>query len=239
MQSFHHSLLHPLLILFRARTNTNKHAVISYHPPLFASFKRLTQSSARQRVALAAAAAGVAVYSPHTAVDAMRAGVNEYLLARLDVPTTDVAVVKTEGQNDAGDDVGAGRRARLATPTSLATLVENVKRTTGLAHVRLARAHVDGKRVDAAAAMVSAVAVCAGAGGSVVGDVDDVELLVTGEMSHHELLAIVESGRSVLLLEHSNSERGHLEDMAAQLRYALEPVKIILSQTDADPVEIV
>jgi putative NIF3 family GTP cyclohydrolase 1 type 2 len=43
--------------------------IISYHPPLFKSFKRLTMSDEKQSIALKCAAAGVSVYSPHTALD--------------------------------------------------------------------------------------------------------------------------------------------------------------------------
>ena len=55
------------------------------------------------------------------------------------------------------------------------------------------------------------VAVCAGSGGAVFRDLpDDVDLLFTGELSHHEALAAAERGRCVVTLFHSNTERGFL-----------------------------
>lgn len=36
------------------------------------------------------------------------------------------------------------------------------------------------------------------------------DLLLTGEMSHHETLGVVERGSVVVALAHSNSERGYL-----------------------------
>lgn len=54
-------------------------AVIAYHPLIFSPLKRLTTGDAVQRVVLGAAAAGLAVYSPHTALDAAEQGINEFL----------------------------------------------------------------------------------------------------------------------------------------------------------------
>jgi dinuclear metal center YbgI/SA1388 family protein len=56
-------------------------AIISYHPPLFHAIKRLVDgpgSSLSQRVALGAIRAGIAVYSPHTALDAAADGLAEH-----------------------------------------------------------------------------------------------------------------------------------------------------------------
>ena len=41
----------------------------------------------------------------------------------------------------------------------------------------------------------------------------DVDLLFTGELSHHEALAAIESGKAVVTLFHSNSERGFLHSV--------------------------
>ena len=55
--------------------------IISYHPPIFQSFKRLTQASAKERILLRCAQAGCAVYSPHTSLDNIEGGINEWLLS--------------------------------------------------------------------------------------------------------------------------------------------------------------
>ena len=43
--------------------------VVSYHPPIFQPLKRLAADGGTQEALLAAAAAGIAVYSPHTALE--------------------------------------------------------------------------------------------------------------------------------------------------------------------------
>lgn len=53
--------------------------------------------------------------------------------------------------------------------------------------------------------------VCPGSGSSVIRNCKEPpDLVFTGEMSHHEVLAVTERGGCVVSLFHSNSERGYL-----------------------------
>jgi dinuclear metal center YbgI/SA1388 family protein len=66
--------------------------VVSYHPPIFEPLARLAEDTAAQRIALEAAREGVAVYSPHTALDAAPGGINDWLaegLGRGDIRALD------------------------------------------------------------------------------------------------------------------------------------------------------
>ncbi|KAL3857251.1 hypothetical protein ACJMK2_011942 [Sinanodonta woodiana] len=95
---------------------------------------------------------------------------------------------------------GMGRRATLNRPITLEEAVEKVKCHLGLDKVRLAAAP--------GSPSVSSVAVCAGSGGSLLKDVS-ASLFVTGEMSHHEILHAMYSMTSVIVCDHSNTERGY------------------------------
>jgi dinuclear metal center YbgI/SA1388 family protein len=53
--------------------------IVAYHPPIFHPLKTLTDSEVRQAIVLEAARAGIAVYSPHTALDAAPGGLNDWL----------------------------------------------------------------------------------------------------------------------------------------------------------------
>lgn len=53
--------------------------IIAYHPPIFHPLRRLTAATVQERIVLEAARAGIAVYSPHTALDAAPGGVNDWL----------------------------------------------------------------------------------------------------------------------------------------------------------------
>lgn len=58
-------------------------AIVAYHPPIWAPLKRLTKSDARQRIILECAARSIAIYSPHTALDAAPGGVTDWLCEAL------------------------------------------------------------------------------------------------------------------------------------------------------------
>ena len=86
---------------------------------------------------------------------------------------------------------------------------------------------------------VKSVAVCAGSGTAVLSAVQ-ADLFITGEMSHHDLLNVVHCGTSVILCEHSNTERGFLSVLLPQLHSLFEgSVDVCLSAQDRDPVEII
>jgi putative NIF3 family GTP cyclohydrolase 1 type 2 len=58
---------------------------------------------------------------------------------------------------------------------------------------------------------ITTIAICAGSGGAVFGKLkQSVDLLITGELVHHEVLAVIEQGGSAICLNHSNSERAYL-----------------------------
>ncbi|MEL7472244.1 MAG: Nif3-like dinuclear metal center hexameric protein, partial [Planctomycetota bacterium] len=61
----------------------NAGAIVSYHPPIWKPLERITGADAKGRVLLDAVRAGIAVYTPHTALDATRGGVTDWLCAAL------------------------------------------------------------------------------------------------------------------------------------------------------------
>ena len=89
------------------------------------------------------------------------------------------------------------------------------------------------------------MACCPGSGASVLAPARSCDLWLTGEMSHHELLDAAHAGVSVILAEHSNSERGFLRDkLKERVERALnrddgEAVTVTVSEEDRDPVQIV
>ena len=57
--------------------------IVAYHPPIFRPLKRLSQSSATERILVRSIEAGVAIYSAHTAHDSAVGGVNDWLASGL------------------------------------------------------------------------------------------------------------------------------------------------------------
>lgn len=288
--------------------------IVSYHPPLFRPIKRLVQRDWKQRLAVRAVEAGIAVFSPHTSWDSVKGGVNDWLIGGLgsgsvtvlsqavsgasDVPThrLDLNVRSNEELNAVMEELkalessttlqyssnrsdsagihisltcstsalphcvqaltghsalspsltitkleklplpghGQGRMSVLDQPVTIATAVEKMKTHLGLSHLRLALGA--GQTLESS---VRSVAVCAGSGASVLNGVK-ADLFVTGEMSHHEVLDAAARGTSVILSEHSNSERGFLSVFRERLAVRVpESVSVLLSRADRDPLQVV
>ncbi|HEX6813447.1 MAG TPA: Nif3-like dinuclear metal center hexameric protein [Planctomycetota bacterium] len=195
--------------------------VVAYHPPIFQPLKRLLHDDGGQRKVLLAAAAGLAVYSPHTALDAAPSGIADWLVQGV------VGDAAPEELRPCGDGE-FGRVVRLSRALPFATLLQRCKRHLGVKSLQVARP----ERVRGA---VRSVAVAAGAGGSVLRGVA-ADVFVTGEMSHHDALAAVAAGTSVVLAGHSNTERGFLSVLRNRLREAFDgDLDVRVARSDRDP----
>ncbi|KAF9763318.1 NIF3-like protein 1 [Nosema granulosis] len=64
-------------------------------------------------------------------------------------------------------------------------------------------------------------------------------LIVSGEMDHHVILHFLRNYNTVILLEHSNSERIALPYIKNLLKEALKDYKIYISNKDKDPISII
>jgi dinuclear metal center YbgI/SA1388 family protein len=207
--------------------------IVAYHPPIFDPLSELTPSEARERVILRLVESRIAVYSPHTALDAVVGGVNDWLAQGLGEGACEPILPFVE--SDSGEvevQAGQGRLVRLHRPVTLSTLIRRIKAHLRLKKVRVA---VAGSRNP----VVSSVALCAGAGGSVLDGVE-ADAYLTGEMRHHDVLAARARGTTVILCEHTNTERGYLRIFRSRLARALgKGVEVRVSRTDIEPMEFV
>ena len=204
--------------------------LVAYHPPIFRGMKSLKLADHKSMLLLNAVAHGMSIYSPHSALDSTAGGINDWLADGLK-PSSVAAIQPVEE----GLLPGTGRVARFETPTTVTELVARVKAHLKLEHVRVAFG------ADASATTpVSSVAICAGSGGSVVSLAKGADVYVTGEMSHHDVLAAQARGVTVILSEHTLTERGYLQ---ARLKPKLEAIlppgyNVLVSETDANPINI-
>lgn len=287
--------------------------ILSYHPPIFKALTRVTWKTWKERIVIAALENRIAVYSPHTAYDALPNGVNDWLAKSLGecitVPLHPAAAVSVSGkvshrvefvveQNletilsglksiqeisyktysvvsdgknctrvslnctqralielvnflskegvlQHGTDIislqqpplpnsGMGRLCTLTEKASLAIVINRIKNHLRLPYLRLALGV--GKTLDR---QVKVAAICAGSGASVLRGVP-ADLYLTGEMSHHDILDANAQGISIILCDHSNTERGFLEVLKESLTERFnKQIKVLVSQADCDPLKVV
>lgn len=322
-------------------------ALVAYHPPIWTAIKRITDGSPRERVLLGAIEAGIAIYSPHTALDAAPGGLTDWLCEGVsggsegkisgDCRAISAHVEREEGQElkivtfvpvsalesvrsalaTAGAGIigayrvcsfatpgtgtflgeegtspavgmkgkleavpehrlemvcaraalplaletlrrfhpyeepaidvyellgrprrtmGAGRRVVLDRPVTLEELAKRVKQHLGITMVKVARASsVRGGEEEEKP--ITHVGVCAGSGAELSGPAraDGCEAYVTGEMTHHEVMAELNGGMSVVLAGHTNTERGFLTRLAKRLGEKLPGVAVHVSRADRSP----
>ena len=198
--------------------------IVTYHPILFNPVTRLNAFDAYDRTVMKLIQKNIAVYSPHTALDSVIGGVNDWLADG--VGAGEVSVLNPIPDSDAGQ----GRLVELKRSVKLRTLAKRIKEYLGLTTLRLAPAFHNNP--------IKTVALCAGAGTDAFAGTE-ADCYLTGEMSHHNLLAATQNGSHVILCEHTNTERGYLPLFRNILRKALgNGVEISVSSVDADPIQI-
>ncbi len=197
--------------------------IIAYHPILFRPASRLDADNAYDRTVMKLIQKNLAVYSPHTALDAVIGGVNDWLADG--VGAGEISVLQPIENSEAGQ----GRLVELTRPVKLKTLTQRIKKYLGLKTVRIAQSTED--------APIRTVALCAGAGTDAFSGIE-ADCYLTGEMSHHNVLEATLSGSNVILCEHTNTERGYLPLFRNILRKALgNGVDISVSEIDSDPIK--
>ena len=206
--------------------------IITYHPIIFGGIKTLTLTNTQQRSLLRLASAGISIYSPHTSVDAVRGGVIDVLAAAVS-DSNDITVVEACKNVPSGfEGSGYGRIVNLSEDIEIDALTQRVKQRLGLSHVQLARA-------SSPADHLRTVALCAGSGGSVLKHCE-VDVILTGELSHHDILAFTERGTHVILCGHDNTERPYLNTMKQKLGEIIEEDhEILVSEADKCPFETI
>jgi dinuclear metal center YbgI/SA1388 family protein len=123
---------------------------------------------------------------------------------------------------------GIGRTAVLPAAVELRKLAKSLQRATEAVNVAV---------IGNAGANVTRTILVAGAAGSLPFQIDltPQDVIVTGEIRHHDALTIQRRGCSAIALGHWASERPALAPLADRLKAALPSAKFRVSEADADP----
>lgn len=203
--------------------------IVAYHPPIFSPLASLIESGPgshwKSRLVATAIRHSIAVYSPHTALDAAPGGINDWLAE---------AVAGREWVVDEGtlETRPFARRVELNTALDTETVVARIRERLGIHQVRYA-APLDG-RDDGR--WIRTVGLCAGSGGSTFEEIPECDLYFTGEMQHHGVLDRISRGSGVVLTGHTLTERPYLpvyqQTLTAQ---ADNRVEWLVSRSDTAP----
>ena len=196
--------------------------IISHHPFPFKPQSKYTDSTVDGGVLLDLIENRIAVYSPHTAFDSAREGINARTLLGLGF-TNFEAIFPKEGES-----VGVGRMVKGE--FELEDLLERVGKFYQLNQMT----RVEGKR-----SKVQRVGVICGSGGDFIAGASakGVDFLITGEASFHQCVLARSLGMHLVLTGHYQSERFALEELALGLARKFTKVKCLASQSETNPLQ--
>ncbi len=199
--------------------------IISHHPVIFRSFRRVTDEDPVGRTVLAAARAGITVYSAHTNLDFCNGGIND-CVAR-------IAGLENARAMEVIDGIAVGRIGEVN--TTVGELAKGLADACGDRHVRI---------VGDAKTPLRRVAIINGGAGSLEYVKLAAELgadcYATADVPHHVLLYAARSGMNLIVMQHYAMERVYLSELAERLtEYAVKDgsdAEFIVSKTETDPV---
>lgn len=134
---------------------------------------------------------------------------------------------------------GWGRIGKLKRPVTVQTLVNRLKKATGLRKVLLATP--GGEESDGKGVLVTTAACFSGSAGSYFRKAiaQGATFFVTGEMGYHDAMDAVASGTTVACLGHGHSERLAMAKLGERLAKKLPKLKVAPARSDRDPFAIV
>jgi len=197
--------------------------VVTHHPILFKAIKRLTTETVEGRMLLKLIRAGVSVYSPHTAFDSAREGINQQICEALGL--RDIQPIRPRPPSVEG----AGRAGQLAFPLRLSELIQRLQ------EICPAERYTFVGDADQTCKMVG---VACGAAGEFLPDAAALgcHVLVTGETRFHTCLEARALDTALIMVGHYASERPGVEQLAAALKTLWSPLKVWASQVETDPI---
>ena len=161
---------------------------------------------------------GITVYSAHTSFDSAFGGNNDYLAEILDLKMIRRLKISTPF----GDKELIGRLGCFEKPKTLkeaASHVESVLELTEAPRI-----------VGKCDAVISKVAICSGSsGGAIDAAIDnDCDLIVTGDVRHHQAQKSREMGLNIIDAGHYGTEHIFIRNFAGKLRKAIQNRAVIL-----------
>jgi dinuclear metal center YbgI/SA1388 family protein len=185
--------------------------LLTHHPLIFTPLKRIDWDASPGNIILTALRKGIAIVSVHTNLDIAQGGINDKLAQLFGLQNVEIL------QPCRGLGVGSGglgRIGELPKPSQLSDVVVKVKKDLGSSRVGIV-----GKKKNT----IRRVAVVGGSGGAMVSAASErgADLLITGDVRHHDALKAAELDLAVIDGGHFHTERSAMKCFLEELRLKL------------------
>lgn len=190
----------------------NVDLIITHHPVIFSPLKSIDYNSHIARLI----AANISVISAHTCYDTAQGGMNDILCNKLGL--INVKSVTTD----------EGFSFRLGTLKKPTTAKDFAKHTSEALNSKCVNYSLGEKQIKS-------VAVCSGAGGSFSELVVKlgVDAFVTGELKYNNVIDLCESGVSVIIAGHFETEQIFKEELTTTLTEKFKDITVISAKEES------
>jgi len=201
--------LDPTIDAVKEARSRDARLVLTHHPLIFPSLSSLNRELSPGDVIYEACKSGIAIVSAHTNLDIAQGGINDMLASLFRLNGAQV-LKKTES----GTGTGLGRVGDLEESVPLSSFAESVKTLLGLKFVRLSGG---GEK------RIKRVAVVGGSGASLVSlaSASGADVLVTGDVGHHDALEAQRLGMALIDAGHFHTEKKAFDLFGGRLRELL------------------
>lgn len=200
--------------------------IVSHHPILFKPVQRITSDTGDGQMLLMLAQRQIAVYSPHTAFDSARLGINQQLAELLELRE----IQPLRPMEDADQiGLGSGRFGTLPRAMSLGQLLTLVRSALGLQHLQY---------VGDPGRPVTRLGIACGSAAEFLPDArrQGCDAFLTGEARFHSCLDARSLGVALILAGHYGTERPGVEKLAEHLQQQFPAVQVWASRRECDPL---
>lgn len=192
--------LDPTPVSLREASERRAQMLLTHHPLIFGSLFRIDRDAYPGNVISEALGSGISVVSAHTSLDVARGGINDMLADLFGLQGVEVLEKRDVPLSG---DLGLGRVGDLRKPVSLSVLAKTAKQVLGVERVRISG------RKDS---RLCRVAVVGGSGGAMVplASRRGADILITGDIGHHDARTAEELGLSLIDGGHFFTEKAAL-----------------------------
>ncbi|RJP94646.1 MAG: Nif3-like dinuclear metal center hexameric protein [Desulfobacteraceae bacterium] len=208
--------LDPSLSVVKTACEKKADLLITHHPLIFQAIKNIILDSPVGEIIDLSIRNRLAIFSAHTNLDSVKGGLNDLFAEKLGLrnlnflePATEIAdgahlLHAIEGQH------GLGRVGELASPSSLGALAETIKKTFGLATLKIS---------GSLNMPVKKIAVCTGSGSGLMKQFlsTDADVYVSGDLKFHDAKDVETHHRALIDVGHFASEQLMIDLIAGRL----------------------
>lgn len=205
--------------------------IITHHPLIFSPIKSVRGDLPSGRKIIKLIQNKICLYSAHTNFDSTKGGVTDALCDKIGLKETKILDITGTDKND--EPYGIGKVGKIDDAMTVLEYAKIVKNELNIEHVNI---------IGDPNAAIRKVAVCGGSGSSLISKASyaGADVLVTGDIQHHDALDAIELGLNIIDAGHFSTENIAMPVLFEHLKSTknLKELKIELYTNGNAPMKV-